>query len=97
MNRWREILAVVVVLIGPITQASAGWQNNAANYYRTNGTPSAGITEQKAIAIAQQHFKGRVLAISHSDDVYRIKILSQQGTIHIILINALDGTVISTH
>ncbi|PXW89631.1 peptidase YpeB-like protein [Nitrosomonas sp. Nm84] len=98
MNRWREILVVVVVLAGPIAQASAGWQNNAANYYRTNSTiPSAGITEQKAITIAQQRFKGRVLAINHSDDVYRIKILSSQGTIHIILINALDGAIISTH
>lgn len=97
MNRWREILVIVVALTGSITYASAGWQHNTANYYRANSTPSAGITEQKAITIAQQHFKGRVLAINHSDDVYRIKILSQQGTIHIILINALDGTVISTH
>ena len=97
MNRWREILVIVVVLTCPITQASADWQNNAANYYLTNSTPSAGITEQKAITIAQQHVKGRVLAINHSGDVYRIKILSQQGTIHIILINALDGTIISTH
>lgn len=97
MNRWREILVVVVVLIGPITQALASGQHNAANYYRTNSTPSAGITEQKAITIAQQHVKGKVLAINHSNDVYRIKILSQQGTIHIILINALDGTIISTH
>jgi uncharacterized membrane protein YkoI len=47
--------------------------------------------------IAQQHFKGRVLAITHPDNVYRIKILSEQGTIHIVLINATDGTVISAH
>lgn len=97
MNRWREILVIVVALTGSITHASAGWKNNAANYYRANDTSVTGITEQKAITIAQQHFKGRVLAINHSDDVYRIKILSQQGTIHIILINALDGTIISTH
>ena len=97
MNRWREILVIVMVMTGPITQVMAGGQNNALNYYRTNSNSSAGITEQKAIAIAQQHFKGRVLAINHSDDTYRIKILSNQGTIHIILINAADGTVISTH
>ncbi len=84
-------------MMSPITQAMADWQNNAFNYYRTNSNSSPGITEQKAIAIAQQHFKGRVLAINHSDDVYRIKILSNQGTIHIILVNAVDGTIISTH
>lgn len=97
MNKLRDILVIAIVMMGPITQAMADWQNNALNYFRTTSTPSTGITEQKAITIAQQHFKGRVLAISHSDDVYRIKILSNQGTIHIILINAADGTIISTH
>lgn len=97
MNRWREILAMVMIMMSFITQAMAGWQNNALNYYRTGSNSSAGITEQKAITIAQQHFKGRVLAINHSDGIYRIKILSNQGTVHIILINAADGTVISTH
>lgn len=96
MNKLRDILVIVMVIMGPITQAMADWQNNALNYYRTNNS-SIGITEQKAIVIAQQHFKGRVLAINHFDDVYRIKILSNQGTIHIILINAADGTIISTH
>lgn len=96
MNKLRDVLVIVIVMMGPITQAMADWQNNALNYYRTNNS-SISITEQKAIVIAQQHFKGRVLAINHSDDVYRIKILSNQGTIHIILINAADGTIISTH
>lgn len=97
MNKLRDILVIVMVMMGPITQAMADWQNNALNYYRTNSNPSTGITEFKAITIAQQHFKGRVLAINHSDNIYRIKILSNQGTIHIILINATDGTIISTH
>lgn len=97
MNKLRDVLVIVIVMMGPITQAMADWQNNALNYHRTNNNSSTGITEQKAIVIAQQHFKGRVLAINHSDDVYRIKILSNQGTIHIILINAADGTIISTH
>jgi hypothetical protein len=98
MNRWREILTITVMLSGPIAQVLAGGQNSGATtYYRTNNTPVAGITEQKAIVIAQQRFKGRVLAINHSDNIYRIKILSHQGTIHIVLINVLDGTVISAH
>ena len=98
MNRWQEILVIVMLMTGPITQAIAGWQSSATNYYRTAGSsPLTDITKQKAIAIAQQHFKGRVLAINHDDNIYRIKILSNQGTVHTILINARDGSVISTH
>ena len=101
MNRWRGILFLVIamMLAGSIAQALAGSQNSGATNYhrRTSNSPSADITEQKAIIIAQQHFKGRVLAINHSDHAYRIKILSNQGTVHIILINAADGTIISPH
>ncbi len=96
MSRLQGILVIVMVMTGSAAQAMAGWQGNASNYYRTSNS-STGITEQKAIAIAQQHFKGRVLAINQSDNAYRIKILSNQGTIHVILINATDGTIISTH
>ena len=89
---------IAMMLAGSITQAQAGSQNSGAtNYHRTSSTPAAGITEQKAITIAQQHFKGRVLAINHSGNAYRIKILSNKGAVHIVLINAADGTIISTH
>ncbi|WP_292993109.1 PepSY domain-containing protein [Nitrosomonas sp.] len=97
MNRWQEILVIVMLMTGSITQAMAEWQNNATNYYRTGSNPLTGITEQKAITIAQQHLKGRVLAINHTENIYRIKILNNQGTVHTILINATDGSVISTH
>ena len=97
MKRLREILVIVILMTGLITQTMASWQNNAANYYRTSSNSQTGITEQQAITIAQRHFNGRVLAINHSDNTYRIKILSKQGTVHIILINATDGSVLSTH
>ncbi|MBL0010469.1 MAG: PepSY domain-containing protein [Nitrosomonas sp.] len=97
MNRWQGILVIAMLMTGPITQAIAGWQTSTADYYRTSSTPLTGITEQKAITIAQQYFKGRVLAINHTENTYRIKILSNQGTVHTILINATDGSVISTH
>jgi len=97
MNRWQEILVIVMLMTGPITQAIAGWQTSDTNYYRTGSNPLTDITEQKAIAIAQQHFKGRVLAINHADNIYRIKILNNQGIVHTILINATDGSIISTY
>ena len=86
-----------MMLSGSITQAQADSQNSGAtSYHRISSSPSVDITEQKAITIARQHFKGRVLAINHSDNAYRIKILSNQGTVHIVLINSTNGTVIST-
>ncbi len=98
MNRLRVTLALVMIITSSVTQVMAASQSNATNDARTDRNSTSGIiTEQKAIMIAQQHFKGRVLAITHPDNVYRIKILSEQGTIHIVLINATDGIVISAH
>lgn len=101
MNRVRSIYMMVwggMIIIMPVSGLAADRPTSALNLYRTGGSqPAAGITEQKAIAIAQQHFRGRILAVNHSDDKYRIKILSNQGTVHIVLINAMNGTIISTH
>lgn len=101
MNIGWKILVILMALIAPNALLIAAGQNNNANYHRTgtgsSASPVAEITEQKAITIAQQHFKGRVLAISQNGHTYRVKILSQQGTVHTVLINALDGSVISTH
>ena len=49
MNRWQEILVIVMLMTGPITQAMADWQSSASYYYRTGSNPLTGITEQKAI------------------------------------------------
>ncbi|MBY0475589.1 MAG: PepSY domain-containing protein [Nitrosomonas sp.] len=97
MNREWKILVILVALIAPSTLTIADWQNNTANYHRTENGTASEITEQKAITIAQQHFKGRVLAINQVGHTYRIKILSDHGTVHTVLINAQDGSVISTH
>ena len=96
MNRWWKISIIALLAISAFTPATAG-RHSAANEHPTQNDPATGITEPRAIIIAQQHFKGRVLAINQTDHTYRIKILSNQGTVHMVLINALDGTVISTH
>lgn len=100
MNRWQKIVTIMIVLIMSATQTIAQ-SNHTIRYYQAGSDhPIAAvgrITEQKAIAIALQKFNGRVLAINHSKDIYRIKMLSQKGTVHIILINAIDGAIMSTH
>jgi len=99
MNKEWTVLVMMMALITPSALAMADWQNGTANYHRisTGNSTAAGITEQKAIIIAQQHFKGRVLAINQIDHIYRIKILSDQGAIQTVLVNARDGSVIATH
>jgi len=99
MNRVWKILAIMMALTAPNAPSIAGGQNNNENHHRTGtGTSTVTeITEQKAITIAQQHFKGRVLAVNQNGHIYRIKILSHLGTVHTALIDARDGSVISTH
>jgi len=92
-----RVWGMLMIIIMPISGVAADRQISVLNLYRTGNSQPAGITEQKAIAIAQQHYKGRILAVNHSDDTYRIKILTNQGTVHIVLINAVNGTIISTH
>ncbi|ALQ52594.1 PepSY domain-containing protein [Nitrosomonas ureae] len=96
MNREWKVLVIMMALTVPSTLTLAGWQESTANYHRTNSgnSTATGISEQKAIIIAQQHFKGRVLAINQIGHTYRIKILSDQGAVQTILINARDGSVI---
>ncbi|QOJ23998.1 MAG: PepSY domain-containing protein [Gammaproteobacteria bacterium] len=96
MNKWRQALLIALIMGTVLTNATAGRQNTPSERGSASD-PAAGISEQRAITIAQQHFKGRVLAINQTDHLYRVKILSDQGTVHTILINALDGSVVSTH
>ena len=96
MNRWWKISIIALIVISVFTPAAAG-QHGVPTEHSTETDPTTIITEQKAIIIAQQHFKGRVLAINQTNHTYRIKILSEQGTVHTVLINALDGTIVSTH
>lgn len=92
-SRWQ--LLMIAGLLGSLsTYGLTTKVITADNNYRSKDVPAVTITEQKAISIAQQHIKGRVLAINYDDNIFRIKILTQQGVIQIILINGLDGTVV---
>ena len=61
---------------------------------------SDAISKQEAISIAQQNKPGKILSISETKSkkgsAYRVKIISDGGDVHIILINAKTGSVISS-
>ncbi|SFU32130.1 Peptidase propeptide and YPEB domain-containing protein [Nitrosomonas eutropha] len=96
MKGWQQALLVMLIMIAALSEAAAGRHNSAGEHNKA-GNSASGISEQRAIAIAQQHFRGRVLAINRTDNLYRIKILSDQGMVHTVLINAQNGAVVSTH
>lgn len=96
MNRRWKILVIMIIMTGSILQATADTQN-PMDKQSIDTDLTKGITEQKAITIAQQQVNGRVLAINQTNQTYRVKILSSQGRIHIVLIDVQDGSVISTH
>lgn len=54
-----------------------------------------GISKQQAVNIAQQVYPGRVLAVKREAAVYRVKTLSDNGEVRIILVDAYSGKVIS--
>ncbi|MDE2389514.1 MAG: PepSY domain-containing protein [Betaproteobacteria bacterium] len=96
MNKWREALLIALIMGTATADAIAGRQN-APNGPSHASDVAGEISEQRAIAIAQQHFKGRVLSINQTDHLYRVKILSDQGSVHMVLINARNGSVVSMH
>jgi uncharacterized membrane protein YkoI len=59
----------------------------------------ADIGQKQAVSIAQDVYPGRVLAVKlvqeNNTSVYRVKTLSAGGDVHIIVIDADSGKVIS--
>jgi len=59
----------------------------------------ADIGKKQAVSIAQSVYPGRVLAVKQVQEnnapVYRVKTLSASGDVHIIVIDAESGKVIS--
>jgi len=53
-----------------------------------------GISKQQAMEIAQQRHPGRVLAIKHRGDTYRVRILNANGDVRTIIVNAQSGKVV---
>jgi uncharacterized membrane protein YkoI len=53
------------------------------------------IDKQQAVSIAQQTYPGRVLSVKLKDGVYRVKTLSEDGEVRVILIDAKNGKVIT--
>ncbi len=68
-----------------------------AGYLLKVSNAQANISKQKAASIAQQRIKGRVLSVELAGDAYRVKILSDEGSVHILSINASNGAVISSN
>lgn len=53
------------------------------------------IGKQEVVNIVQQKYPGRVLSVKHKGDVYRVKTLSVDGEIRIVLVDANTGKIIS--
>lgn len=51
------------------------------------------ISKSQAVAIATQNYSGRVLAVKLKVDVYQIKILSENGKVRVIKVDAVNGRI----
>jgi hypothetical protein len=94
---YRFILSVLVLLTIFASYASAESTHNSPSTYYQTSDQQDGISEQAAVAIAQKQINGRVLAIRRINNIYRIKILSNQSTVHIVAVDAMNGAIKSSH
>jgi uncharacterized membrane protein YkoI len=53
------------------------------------------ISKQQAMDIATKSNPGRVLSVKRSADTYKVKTLSENGEVRIIVIDARSGKVLS--
>ncbi len=54
-----------------------------------------GISKQQAVSAAQQVHPGRVLSAKRAGSVYRVKILSGNGEVRVVLVAVSSGQVVS--
>jgi uncharacterized membrane protein YkoI len=92
----RFFLFLAIILIAFASRAIADSNRSPSINYQTNDQ-QGGISEQAAVAVAQKQINGRVLAIRRENNVYRIKILSNQSTVHTVAVNAINGKIMSSH
>ena len=92
MNKLQTFFLITLLITNFPVNALTNWQAHAKNLHKT-GSQQVEISQRQAISIAQQHIKGRVLDIRRSEDIYRIKILSDQGSVHVVKVNAKDGKI----
>ena len=58
-------------------------------------TPAwADVNRDDAAAVAQRVTSGRVLAIERAGPVWRVKVLTAQGEVRIVLVDAASGRVV---
>jgi len=55
----------------------------------------AQISKQQAANIAQQYVRGRVLKVTLSNSVYRVKIVSQSGDVISVMVDAMTGQILN--
>lgn len=92
---YQILLFVAITLSCFASRTIADSRPNPSTDHQPSSQQSA-ISEQAAVAIAQKQIDGRVLAIRLENNVYRIKILSNQSTVHIVAVNATNGKIMSS-
>jgi uncharacterized membrane protein YkoI len=96
MKIFHQILRFIsIILVCFACRAIADSNPTPSTDYQPSGQQST-ISEQTAVTIAQKQIDGRVLAIRLENNVYRIKILSKQSTVHIVAVSATNGKIMSS-
>ncbi|MCC6922835.1 MAG: PepSY domain-containing protein [Nitrosomonas sp.] len=90
------ISLLIALLVTPSVHALPAEEGQNVHSFQA-ANQRGGISQRKAIAIAQNYIQGRVLDIRQHNGIYRVKILSEKGSVHIVQVNANDGEIITGH
>ena len=75
--------------------AAAAWPGRGYEIARRYAAAGQSVSRDKAAQIAQGHIKGRILSVKRAGDTWRVKLLSKKGEVHVVVVDARSGEVIS--
>lgn len=79
-------LLLVVVLLMPMS----------ISYAQNAGSAHTEVSRDRAVTIARSVVDGRVLSVQKRSGVWLVKMLTEQGAVHIVSIDAATAEVLST-
>jgi len=53
------------------------------------------ISKQQAMSIATEAYPGRVLSVKRNENVYKVKTLSNDGKVRVVVIDAKSGKILT--
>jgi len=85
------LLAVVTALPAHADRGRRHREPGPEREFAPNSTAQRHITAEEAVAIVQRETGGRVLDVRDQGDRYRVKVLTRNGEVRVVYVDAATG------